>query len=160
MLNDLHAFLLGQLTKSTMIERPGNIHNLIKENYDKPTAGSQVDFPALELVLINISGPLESTSSHKTFSLTYDIQLKSGSKNQADLNQLLWQLIQRVCYVNTNRGIFEYEATRPLTRVTFLETPIGLFANNTVAGFSSVSKLRVDIHVQNSLVIPPACDNI
>lgn len=155
MLNDIQTFLMTEFKKSKLIS---NFHDLNDETYKSLTAGAPADFPRLKLSLISVTGPLAASSSGHQFAITYDVMCDTSDETQKAINDILWEVICRTCYIQANKGIFLWKDERPIKDVELLDTPIGLYTNQTVPGFASVSKLRVKIHVSKNIAVGSECD--
>jgi len=164
MLNDIYEFIMSDLRNSCRdLFKTGNIPSMNAVRFNEKRGISNADLPELQMGLVNITGPLTASSSHAKIVLVYDIRIASGQLNQRLINDLLWWLITRVQYLSMNRGIFVYQDVRPITAINFSDASVGLSnveATRNVEGFSSLAKIRVDLHVPNSLIIPVACDNV
>lgn len=164
MLNELYEFLFMTLKKSASdLVREGNMKSIIDDVYAARKGVSSVDFPEIQFGLIQIIGPLSSSSSHSKYEAVYDLQVASGSMSQRTINNLMWWLMTRIQWLNMNRGIFDYNGCQPITSITFSDATIGLRVEDSarnIVGFSSLSKIRVLINVPHSLFIPTNCDNI
>jgi hypothetical protein len=164
MLNDIYDFIFDVLRKNAPDSiRQGNIRSMTDEDFSLKRGVSNADFPEIQMGLVQVLGPLTSTSSHAKYDLIYDISIASGSMSQTTINELMWWLMTRVQWLNVNRGIFDYKSSRPIVSVTFTDSSIGLKVEESgrnVTGFSSIAKIRVQVHVQNSLFIPSSCDNV
>jgi hypothetical protein len=164
MLNELYDFILGAFQRTASDRfRQGNMRSMIDKEFSIKGGVSSADFPELQLGLVQILGPLTSTSSHSKYDLIYDLKIASGDMSQSLINELMWWTMSRVQWLNFNRGIFDYKSSRPLTSVTFSDSSIGLTVDvpaRNVSGFTSISKIRVQVNVPHSLFIPSTCDNV
>lgn len=157
MLNDIHKFLMGEFQKSKIAKI---FHDLSNETYKKLTSTAPGDFPRIKLSLISVTGPIQATSSARHFDLTYDLMVDTSDETQKLINELMWEVICRVAYIQENKGIFVWKEERPIKNVELLDTPIGLYTNQTVQGFASVSKIRVSVYVSRNVVVASECDCI
>jgi hypothetical protein len=164
MLNEVYDFIFETFQKNAPdLMRAGNMRPMNKEVYAPKKGVSSADFPELQMGLVQILGPLTSTSSHSKYDLIYDLRVASGNMSQATINELMWWVLTRVQWLNMNRGIFDYKSSQPITSVSFADSSVGLAVEETgrnVTGFSSLTKIRVQVHVPHSLFIPSNCDNV
>jgi hypothetical protein len=164
MLNDIYSFIFGSFQKSVPdLIRQGNMRSITDKEYTVKSGVSSADFPEFQLGVVQILGPLSSTSSHSKYELIYDLRVASGEMSQAVINDLMWWVMTRVQWLNVNRGIFDYKSSRPITSVTFADASVGLTVNQegrNITGFASLSKIRVLVNVPNHLFIPTSCDNV